>query len=138
MASLDPLAPGSLPRPGWIGRLVRLLLGGVFLWGTYRLLLAHLEQPPGTNAPTPLFLMAIVVAFYGWHLLAAQYSQVLPPKRATLVPIVLTGLLLIADGLVYQRLWAPPAAWFLFVMTVSILGFIGFSFLLAALLAAPG
>ncbi len=138
MASLDPLAPGSLPRPGWIGRLVRLLLGGVFLWGTYRLLLARLEQPPGTTAPTPLFLMAVVVAFYGWHLLAAQYPKVLPPKWATLFPVVLTGLLLIADVVLYQRLWAPPVAWFLFVMTVSILGFIGFSFFLAALLAVPG
>ncbi len=138
MKALDPLAPGTLPRPGFIGRLARIGLGGVLLWGIYRLIVAHLAKPPGTTPPTPLYWLTILIAFYGWYLIAAQYLPKLRSRQALMIPLTITGLLLLMDGVVYNRLWAPPAAWFLFGFSSAVLGFIGLSAILAALFAVPG
>ena len=46
--------------------------------------------------------------------------------------------LVVADFAAYGSAWAPPLGWGVFVFTEFFFGFIGISFLLAAILAVPG
>ena len=47
-------APGSLPRPGPIGRTARFALGIVTAAVLVAVALPRLERPPGSESPSPL------------------------------------------------------------------------------------
>lgn len=57
-----------------------------------------------------------------------------PRIVATPIAVVLGGIGLVA----YESVWAPPLAWGVFIMSQFWFGFIGPSFILAAIFAVPG
>jgi hypothetical protein len=54
--------------------------------------------------------------------------------------VALGGVVVLAgvDLVVYDRLWAPPLAWLLFLLVEGVLGLTALSLILAAVLAVPG
>ena len=134
-----PLAPGSLPRPLLLGRFVRIAMGVVMLWIFTLILLPRLEGPPGYRNPTLPFLLAVAGVFF---LGLLPFTNLLFGKSWGRWPqIVVAGIvvmLLIVDFAIYGRLWAPPLAWFLFLLTEIVIGLAGISLILAGLFAVPG
>ncbi len=130
--------PGALPPPGPLGRLGRFLLGlasgAVFVL----ILLPRLEGPPGHSSPAPLFLAAVAGAVY----MLSDITRLTFGRRSGSAPqaaVVGLGVVLAAvDLLVYGRLWAPPLAWFLFLIVEFSFGILALSLLVAAVLAVPG
>lgn len=137
--SSGPLTPGSLIRPGPVGRLVRLVIGVAILWIFALMLLPRLDQPPGSRDPTLLFLVAVAGAFF---LGVGPYTNLLLGKSWGRWPEVVIGalgaVLLIVSLAFYGRVWTPPLAWYLFAFTEIVFGLAGLSYILAGLFAAPG
>ena len=52
--------------------------------------------------------------------------------------LLLVLALVVADLVAYGSGWGPPLGWGLFVFTTFFFGYIGMSFLLAAMFAVPG
>ena len=56
--------------------------------------------------------------------------------RTVAIPVALV--LAVISLVVYQHVWAPPLAWGVYIMSQFFYGFIGPSFILAAIFAVPG
>ncbi len=128
---------GSLPKPGWIGRSVRLILGVVLLDGAWSGIRygypALVEQVPQAGNWLPiaiaLWLLPEVIDLgwgVSWH------------HRSQLAVLAFAGALSLGGGLL-QGLWWPAAlGWFVLGLTVYVFLHLGASFVLAALLGTPG
>jgi len=138
MRASSPLPSGSLPMPMFLGRLVRLILGVGLLWIFVLIFLPRFEQLPGLTTPTLPFLVAVVGSFIMLNQLVTQGLGLSWARKPQGVAMVISIVLLVLDLVSYNRLWAPPLAWFLFLLTEVVLGFIAVSLILAALLAVPG
>ena len=139
MPARDPMRPGVLPRPRFIGRLARFALGAVVFWILLLILLSRLEYPPGSQAPTLLFLLAAAAALL-WgvqELINIGLGRMWGRSAQIVIAVVIAGLLIV-DLTIYGQLWAPPVAWFLFLLTEIVLGLAGINLILAAALAVPG
>ncbi len=130
--------PGTLPAPGPIGRAARfalgVLVGAVFV----AVLASRAGGPPGHQNPSPLFLAAAVVAVY----LVADVTDLGFRRRwgatARRVTAGLVVILAVVDVVAYGRWWAPPLAWYLFLLVELTFGFLALSLIVAAVVAAPG
>lgn len=128
---------GSLERPGPIGRLVRLLLGAFSVYVTIAVISGDPSQASvlpsnagfwiGVAVGLRVFPYVINIGFtrdWGWR---------------PLIAIALLAVAAAASGLVFfDRIWAPPVAWLIYVWLLYTYGHLGLSFLLAALLGTPG
>ena len=126
---------GSLPVPGPLGRVGRFLLGlaagAVFVL----VLLARLESPPGERSPAPLFLIAAALAVY----MLPDVTAMTFGRRWGRTPLVAgLGLAAILGLVAYDRFYAPPLAWYLFLLVEVVFGLLALSLFLAALFAVPG
>ncbi len=131
-------AAGSLPTPGPVGRAARFVLGVVTAAVFAAVVSAHVATPPGSDIPTWLFFVAVLLAF---RLVGdiVELSLRRPwgsATRAVAAAGIAAGV--VADVAVYGRWWAPPLAWYLFLLVEVTFGFLAVSFLAAAVLAAPG
>ena len=140
MAITDTVKAGTLPRPGPIGRGVRLVIGLTLL----SLLLNTLgnweiffEFRKGSELPDRL-LFGMVLSFFffgevvrrGFGLVSARPGQ-----------IVLLGLALLAAGfdlMAYGDWWGPGLGGLVLFLMVYMLGHLGVSFIVAAAFAPPG
>jgi hypothetical protein len=122
----------------FLGRFVRFTLGIALLWIFVLIFLPRFEQSPGLRNPTLPFLVAVAGSFIVLNQLVTQGLGLSWGRKPQEVAMVISVVLLLLDLVLYNRLWAPPLAWFLFLLTEVVLGFIGISLILAALLAVPG
>ena len=132
-------SPGSLQRPGPIGRTFRFVVG---VWLIYTLLLLSRSVPTFVAAgslPRDVgFWLYVLIAFH-----VTPYVVNIGFGRnwrygAQLFLAVATLGLLAADWLVYGRVWAPPLGVFIWAWLVYFSLHLGGSFVLSALLATPG
>lgn len=129
--------PGTLVKPGPIGRIVRLLLG---VWCCYGAV--HFAESPGDflrqdAAPADLFI-GPALAFWLLPPVVNLGWGVNWKNRPRLVFLLLCGAAVVADLAFYGAFWAPPLGLLLWIVTVYTLGHLGVSFLLAVFLATPG
>lgn len=136
--SLELLTPGSLSRPGPIGRLVRLLLGVLCLyalWGLVRIAPDFVENPVGLLANLGLMIVFALCVFNyvvnigfsrDWHRYPLIVSLLFMATVAT------TGYLFTAEAGT-NALGILILLWLGYFYT-----HLGISFLLSALLATPG
>jgi hypothetical protein len=130
---------GSLPKPGPIGRAVRLLLGLWLLSLTYVLLR---DGPAGlfdTTAPTHWTWWAGVVI----GLAVTPYVVNIGFTRSwrhwpRVAVLVVSVTLILVDLVVFGAWWAPPLGVFSLLWMVYWSGHLGLSFVLASLIATPG
>ncbi|MFQ5523444.1 MAG: hypothetical protein ACE5F5_07685 [Acidimicrobiia bacterium] len=130
--------PGTLPRPGPVGRVGRFLLGLIAGTILVLVLLPRLEAPPGHRSPAPLFLVVAAIAVY----ILPDITRVTFRRRWGRKPIMVGAavvvVLAIVDLVVYGRLYAPPLAWYLFLLVEVVFAIAAVSLLVAAVLAVPG
>lgn len=136
--SLSLQTPGTFPRPGWMGRIVRLLMGGALLYFLMKLLPAF-DHIVGYSLPRGgLFWVGIALAFYA---LPLTLNPLFGRNIGRTVQLVVAGLALIAAGydwLAQGQIWGPPLGLLAFSVLAFVLGETALAFLLAALFAVPG
>lgn len=130
---------GALPRPGPIGRIVRLLLGLLLL----QLLYALLTQGPrgmfDTSVPShPTFWLSVAIAFYSIPYVVNIGLTRNWRRRPQFVIAALAGVLIVLDLALYGTWWGPPLGVFMFAWLVYWSAHFGLSFLLSGLIATPG
>ena len=133
----DFVEAGTTPKPLRIGRTLRLVFG-LGASAFFVLNIVDYNDRVGTNSINLGYLIG--GAFAWWYLsdafivgLGLKWRR-WPQIVAFAAAIVLAGISVVA----YQNVWAPPLAWGVFIMTQFWFGFIGPSFILAALFAVPG
>lgn len=131
---------GTLPKPGPIGRLVRLLFGlAIMIWLLPGLIQSIPALPDAASFPTNILFWGIVA------LTIMNMNHVINlglgkswGHKPQVVFLVLVGLAVVADVVGYERFWAPPLATLLVSWLILINLPLGIAFLLSATLATPG
>lgn len=133
--------PGSLPRPGALGRGLRLALGILFLYfflGNLTSFEGYLALREGWDVPGGTWWIAAALGFYflndivgmgfgrAWRWWPQLIFALLALAAATL------------DLWVYGSLWAPPLGFLVFLLVVYVFAHVGVSHLVAAIFATPG
>ncbi len=127
-------APGTLERPGPIGRLVRLALGTLMVWMAWQTALHSNSTDLGGVAFWFWFFFALLLAPYVFNIgFGVKWGAW--PRIAAIVLVIGTGALGYAQsGTPRNELsWGAMA-----VVMTYIFGHLGASFLLSCLLATPG
>ena len=130
--------PGTLPRPGVIGRMVRLLFAALCLYALWGIL----DQRGGflVSTPTALaqFVVAIAIAFWVFpHVVNIGFSK--SWRRRPQVAIVLLLFVAAAASWVFHGgILGPPLGLVMLVWLIYVFGHLGVSFALATVLATPG
>ena len=130
--------PGTLPRPGAIGRAARLLFAALCLFALWSVLEQVGDFLGSTSSALAQFVVAIAVAFWVFpHVVNIGFSK--GWRRRPQVAIVL--LLLVgaaASWIFYGSILGPPLGLIMFVWLMYVFGHLGVSFALATVLATPG
>ena len=133
----DIVEAGTTPKPLRIGRISRLVFGmwttSYFVWN-----IVFINARVGTDSVQIGYLIGVPFAW--WYLsdaivvgLGLKWGR-WPQIVSIPIAVVLAGIGLAA----YESVWAPPLAWGVYLMTQFWFGFIGPSFIFAALFAVPG
>ncbi len=129
--------PATFPRPGPAGRVAR-ISAGIALLSLFVSNLTDYRLAGDPNPPSLPWWFGVAVSFYfldyvfaiGFYRSWGRWSQVV---------LLLLALVAVAFDLVqYGSFWGPPLAVLLYLLTEFVLGVIGLSFLLSAILATPG
>jgi len=126
--------PGTLQRPGPIGRLVRLILGLLCLWLVWQLAFRS-GTPDLTNPSFWIFvafgmLLVPYVINIGFGVTWGAWPRIV--STILLVGAAAIGYLT-TNGQIAFSLWATAAIWMAYVY-----GHLGISFVMSSLLATPG
>lgn len=126
--------PGTLAKPGPIGRIVRLVLGTLCLWPMWQLA----RHSSTTDLYDPSFwilsLLGLMLVPYVVNIGFGVKWGVWP--RVTSAAIILTAAIvsyITANNALGFPLWVTVAVWMIYIY-----GHLGLSFLLSAILATPG
>ncbi len=130
--------PGTLPRPGIIGRTVRLLFAALCHFALLRVLEQRGDFLVSTSTALAQFVVAIAVAFWVFpHVVNIGFSK--GWRRRPQAEIVLLLLVAAAASWVfYGGILGPPLGLVMFVWLIYVFGHLGVSFALATVLATPG
>jgi hypothetical protein len=130
---------GVLPKPGLLGRGIRLILGIFVLMGATGIIagfrqLVSLKQVPG-NVELWLFALLLFASMrevidLG---LGMQWGQ-----KAQIATLILAGICIVLDEIIYGRLWAPPFGLLFCIWCLLIAIPLGVALILAAILGTPG
>ena len=126
--------PGTIARPGPIGRLVRLSLGALCLWLVWQLV---------TRSDTPDLYNTSFWVMAAFGLMLAPYVVNIGfgvkwgawPRIASVVAILGAAVFgfVMSGAVLSMALWATVAIWMVYIY-----GHLGISFVLSAILATPG
>ena len=137
----DFVEPGTTPKPLIIGRLLRFSFA-LFLGYGFVFFLVSRAELTGSDFPTSLSWVGywIGLAFSWWYfsdlvVVGLGRSWGRRPQAAALG---VAAILLVTDLVAHGEIWEPPLAWGIFLFTEFFFGFLGVSFLLAAVLAVSG
>ena len=128
---------GTIPKPLPLGRLGRFVFGaGALFYFAWNIM--QLSNRVSSDIPPVGYFVG--VGFAWWYfsdLFVVGFSRPWGQwPRAAVLPIVLA--LIVADLVAYESGWGPPLGWGLLVFAEFFYGFIGISFVLAAIFAVPG
>jgi hypothetical protein len=132
-------APGSLPAPGPLGRIIRIGAGGwllmtlVTLLTNYRILFAG-ETVPSHWTFWVFVLIALQITPYVVNIGLGKNWR----RKPQFFVVAMSGILLVVDFIVFGTAWAPPLGLFLGLWLMYFSGHLGLSFVVSALLSTPG
>ena len=130
--------PGTLLRPGIIGRTARLLFAALCLYAFWSVLKHGDAFLVSTPTALTKAVVAIAVAFWLFpYVVNIGFSK--SWRRRPQVAIVLLLLAAAAASWVsYGNIFGPPVGLVMFVWLIYVFGHLGVSFTLASVLATPG
>jgi len=129
---------GTLPKPGYIGRMIRLLLGGSILYAVYQISFAPPSGLINTLPDNIGLWVAIAFAFWvfpgvvniGWSLPGGNWPR---------VGITVLAVLAVLWGIVqYGNIVSPPLSWLLYLWLVYTFLHLGIAFVIASIISTPG
>ncbi len=130
--------PGSLERPGPVGRLTRFVFGVGCLYFVFSLL-AYCSERVISRVPDAPGLW--VMMFLGFHLfsyiinIGFTCSWGRRPQLLVIAAAMAMALLsLFSNG----KLWGPPLGWFVFLWLLYVYVHLGISFILSSAIGTPG
>lgn len=137
MARLEQ--PGTFPRPGPIGRIIRLALGSALLLSAYSA--AHRISagiPVSSSASDPFYWLAAALSLYflrdvidgGFGRSWGRWAQV----AVLVLGVAAAGV----DVLLQGSVWAPALGWLVNGLMLVVLGYLGLNLVIQALVATPG
>jgi hypothetical protein len=97
-----------------------------------------LTPPSELSDPDGLFWFLALYAFLSLPHLFDVLLDLSWQRNSQLLFILLAATAAVVDFLLYQQLWKPLLAWFMYGVMIVVLGILTLSFLLAALLRTPG
>ena len=131
---------GSHPRPGLIGRMIRMAAGVMILYLTIPGVIFHYDEVIRTGWEIAIlgWIPGFLISVYLLPVIIDRGFGVHWGRRSQAVFGLVFLAFLAIDLLVYGNPWAPPLG-LLVVLTIAVvLGFLGLSFLVAGLFATPG
>ncbi len=130
---------GTLPKPGWLGRGIRLLLGVIVLLSTYSVATHYDQLTFAGGVPLSIGLWVLAFAlFYSMRDVIDLGLNVHWGQKAQLATLGLAAAAIVIDEIGYGRLWAPPLGT-LFYLWVLLIGFpLGVALILAGIWGTPG
>ncbi|VAW39891.1 hypothetical protein MNBD_CHLOROFLEXI01-134 [hydrothermal vent metagenome] len=134
------VSAGTLPIPGLAGRFVRILFGlGILYWLIPGFIQSIPALPTAADVPTnPLFWIIVVITFVNTSYVINLGLGKSWGRRPQIVFLLLAGVALLADVLVYGRFWAAPLATIIVFWLILINLPLGVAFILATILGTPG
>jgi hypothetical protein len=130
--------PGTLPRPGLVGRLARLALGALCLWYVYGLVMIGGDvMSPAGNVPTMIWNGILPGLFLVSYVVNIGYSRAWKKW-----PAIISALAFAAVALVGQvtsgTVETVALARLVWSWELYVFAHLGLSFLLAAMIGTPG
>ncbi len=136
--------PGTLHRPGIIGRTARLLFAVLCLYTVWSVLehsgafLFTTQDLDSTQAVLVRFVVAVAFAFWLFpYVVNIGFSKAWGrwPQVAIVVLLLASAA---ASWVFYNVILGPPVGLIIFVWLIYVFGHLGASFVLASVLATPG
>ena len=140
MPITESVKAGTLPRPGPIGRAVRLLMGFLVLSQLVQILTQWeglLAVRRGSDL-TSSFMLLLVLTFFFFGEVHRRGFGLESARGGQLVLFFLAVTVVTFDLLLYRDWWGPPFGVLVLVLTTYVLGHLGVSFLVAAAFRTPG
>jgi hypothetical protein len=130
---------GTLPKPGWVGRAVRLVLGALLLQGAFTIGMGFEQLRDARGVPDSIILWVVAaLLFLSMREVIDLGLGVSWGRKAQMVTVLLAGLTIALDFVFYGRLWAPPLGILFYVWALLIALPLGIALVLAGLLGTPG
>ena len=131
--------PGSLRKPGVVGRIVRLLFGVILLQALWQMLTDGASMVSLSVAPRGWsFWFFVAIAFHITpYVVNIGFSRNWRRKPQVFIAAA-AGALIAVDFAVYGTWWAPPLGTFVWIWLVYFSAHLGFSFVLSTILGTPG
>jgi hypothetical protein len=130
--------PGSLPKPGPIGRMVRIVSGCALLY-FFIVTLTNFGNYIGLTVPKhPLIWLGVALSFYFLAYVVNVGFTITWGRWLQLITVLVAMASVVLDLSVYGSFWGPPLGLLVFVLLAYVTGHLGLSFILAGLLATPG
>jgi len=134
----DLLAPGTLLKPGPIGRIVRALLGLSVLNFVYAAIV-YRGEVLGTTAPDNYsWYLNIAIGLWVTSLVVNIGLSRRWGYRPLFVVLALIGGAIALDVALYGTFWAAPLGIVLLAWLIPLYAYLGGSLILASILATPG
>lgn len=130
--------PGSLLRPGIVGRTVRLLLGLVLIWSLYVLLAFGRDILVDRTPPNINWWFYMALAFWLTPAVVSIGFTKNWKRKPQIAILTLAAVAVVIDLAFHGTWWAPPLGLFVWLWLIYFSAHLGLSFALAALLATPG
>ncbi len=131
----------ALPRPGLLGRAIRIAFGVVLLYAFVELVAqsqTFLRPLPGWQVPVGDWWIVTIIC---WLVLPDSIFDGLRPRLGTrpqYVFALLTAAAVVWSRAGYGHLWALPLALLMLLLLLAVFLYAGVSSLLAGAIAAPG
>ena len=130
--------PGSLPKPGPIGRMVRIVSGCVLLY-FFIVTLTSFENYFSLTVPKhPLMWLGVALSFYFLAYVVNVGFTITWGRWLQLIMVAAVLATVVLNLSIYGSFWGPPLGLLVFVLLAYVTGHLGVSFILAGILANPG
>ena len=130
--------PGSLPRPGPVGRLVRLVFGGACLWYVYALIQLAGNPMTADGSIHPVIINGIIVGlFLVSYIINIGYSRAWK-KWPAFASLLIFAVLAMFGYLVAGTMETELLARMVWLWELYLFSHLGLAFVVAASIGTPG
>ncbi len=129
--------PGTYARPGLLGRGIRIAAGFALLYFFIKTLTGY-NSYVGFGYPGGTWWIGAIVSFYFLsEVINIGFTRSWKRRPQAFFLLLALGAAVFYI-LRYGEIWGPPLGLLVYILMVFVLGYLGISFFLAAIVASPG